>query len=367
MTKIMTTQLTIALATSQVSATFINGLDREFYAVKDSGDLTNWSRDRYYNATAEVELKPIFGDVWNETIFGPNYTDNLCPELKNSTQIVKYDAILSILEKGKWNAGSNSVIFWLTLIPKSSAGFNVSSLGADFTYSAQPGGLQFPLYSVQLVKSIQNSSTSNFLTRCSPSPDGYWRPQKGKGPDIFNFTTTQTKSGAYNISALLQRNQPESYSSPLNLTMPVCNTTELSGDYRIDIEEFRSWEEEDWDDFRWPDISVMFDDKTANLTMDAVFSARPYVWPNATSEWSAPTTGSPGAHGFIQIRVSGVIDAYHSDSLSLEDETPAWLRTVGFWNDSSNIGYGQDSGAIKLLSEFTISIMAVAVGIVVLL
>ncbi|KAF5708535.1 hypothetical protein FMUND_10554 [Fusarium mundagurra] len=296
------------------------------------GDFYQWVGS-YYNATAEVELTPIFGDVWNETIFGPNYTDNLCSELKNSTQITKYDTILSILEKGKWNAGSNSVIFWLTLIPKSSAGFNVSSLGADFT----------------------------------PSPDGYWRPQKGKGPDIFNFTTTQADSGAYNISALLQRNIPESYSSSLNLTMPVCNTTELSGDYSVNIAEFRSWEAEDWDNFRWPNISVMFDDKMANLTMDAVFSARPYVWPNATTEWSAPTTGSPGAHGFIQIRVSGVIDAYHSDSLSLENETPVWQRTVGFGNDSSNIGYGVDSAAIKLSTEFTIVVMAIAVGIIVLL
>lgn len=146
--------------------------------------------------------------------------------------------------------------------------------------------------------------------------------------------------------------------------MPVCNTTELSGDYRVDIQEFRSWQAEDWDDFRWPEISVMFDDKTANLTMDAVFSASPYVWPN-TSNWQGPTTSDPGAHGFIQIRVSGVIDAYHSDSLSLEEKTPTWLRTVGFGNDSSNIGY--DSGAIKLSSKYTISIMAVAVGIAVLL
>lgn len=146
--------------------------------------------------------------------------------------------------------------------------------------------------------------------------------------------------------------------------MPVCNTTELSGDYRVDIQEFRPWQAEDWDDFRWPDISVMFDDKTANLTLDAVFSARPYLWPNAT-ESSGRATASPGAHGFIQIYVSGVIDPYHSDSLSLEDETPTWLRTVGFGNDSSNIGY--DSGAIKLSSKYTISIMAVALGIVVLL
>lgn len=142
--------------------------------------------------------------------------------------------------------------------------------------------------------------------------------------------------------------------------MPVCNTTELSGDYRVSVQEFRSWEAEDWDDFRYPDVSVQFDDKTANLTMDAVFSAIPYVQPNV-SNWQGPTTSDPGAHGFIQIRVSGVIDAYHSDSLTLEDKTPVWLRTVGFGNDSSNIGY--DSGATKLSFEFTVAVMAIVLSL----
>ncbi|KAF4503097.1 hypothetical protein FAGAP_652 [Fusarium agapanthi] len=252
----MTTRQTTVLSMSQASATFING------------------SDRYYNATAEVELRPIFGDVWNETIFGPNYTDNLCSELKNSTQTVKYDAILSILEKDQFR-----------------------SLQHQRPTSTQRAG-------IVLVKSK-------------------------------------------------------------NLTMPVCNTTELSGNYRVGMEEYRSWQAEDWDDFRWPDISVLFDDKTANLTMDAVFSARLYVWPNATTKWSGPQTGSPGAHAFIEIRVSGAIDARHSDLLSLKDETPVWLRTVGFGNDSSNIGY--DSGTIKLSFEFTISIMAIALVIMVVL
>ncbi|KAH7251035.1 hypothetical protein BKA59DRAFT_434707 [Fusarium tricinctum] len=309
------------------------------------GDFYQWVGS-YYNATAEVELKPVFGDVWNETLFGPEYTDNLCYKLKNSTHTAKYDAILSVLEKGEWNAGSNSVVFWLTLIPKSLAGFNVSSLGPDFMYSSQSNGLQFPLFSVH------------------PSPDGYWRPRDGKGPDLFNFTTSQTKSGAYNLSAIIDRNKAESYSSNLNLTMPVCNTTELSGDYMISMQEFQSWQAEGWDDFRYPSMSIQFDGKTANLTMDAVFSATPYVQSNV-SDWQGPTTGDPGAHGFIQIRVSGAIDAYHSDSLSLEDETPVWLRTVGFGNDSSNIGY--DSGAIKFSSGSTLAIVAIAISIAVVI
>ncbi|KAM0342542.1 hypothetical protein ACHAPU_009516 [Fusarium lateritium] len=301
------------------------------------GDFYQWVGS-YYNATAEVELRPMFGDVFNETLFGDNYTDNLCPELKNSTQIVKYDAILSILEKGKWNDGSNSVIFWLTLIPKSLPPFNVSSLGADFTRSSQSAGLQFPLFSVD------------------PSPGGYWRPTEGKGPDLFNFTTTQTESGAYNISAMIERDMRESYSSSLNLTMPVCNTTELSGDYTVSLQEYQSWQAEGWDDWSYPNISVQFDDKTANLTMDAVFSASPYVWPNASGH-SMPTRGSPGATGFIQIRVPGLLDAYHSDLLSLNDTKPVWLRTVGFGNESSNIGY--ESGAFKLSSQFAIAVLAI--------
>ncbi|KAF5671246.1 hypothetical protein FHETE_4216 [Fusarium heterosporum] len=309
------------------------------------GDFYQWVGS-YYNATAEVELKPVFGDVWNESLYGPNYTDNLCSELKNSTQIVKYDAILSILEKGRWNAGSNAVIFWLTLIPKSLSPFNVSSLGADFMISNHPVGLQFPLFSVQ------------------PTPNGYWRPKEGQGPDNFNFTTTLTKSGAYNISTTLLPNMRESYSSRLNLTMPVCNTTELSGDYRVDVQENQSWDTEGWDDWNYPNISVQFDDKTANLTMNAVFSTNPYVWPNM-SDLSTPTTGNPGATGFMQIRVAGLLDSYHSDLLSLNETTPTWLRTVGFGNESSNIGY--ESRAMKLSLEFTLATLAIATCIVMIL
>lgn len=146
--------------------------------------------------------------------------------------------------------------------------------------------------------------------------------------------------------------------------MPVCNTTELSGDYMISVQEFWSWQAEGWDDFRYPSMSIQFDSKTANMTMDAVFAAEPYQLSNV-SDGERPITGDPGAHGFIQIRVSGAIDAYHSDSLSLEDERPVWLRTVGFGNDSSNIGY--DSGAIMLSSGSTLGMIAIAISIAIVL
>jgi hypothetical protein len=134
-------------------------------------------------------LKPVFGDVWNETLFGPDYTDNLCSKLENSTQTAKYDAVLSVLEKGQWNAGSNSVVFWLTLIPKSLAGFNASSLGADFMYSSQSNGLQFPLFSVQSVNfhfNILHFKFSNLDTAQAQMDIG--APGMGKDPI---FSTSQ--------------------------------------------------------------------------------------------------------------------------------------------------------------------------------
>lgn len=146
--------------------------------------------------------------------------------------------------------------------------------------------------------------------------------------------------------------------------MPVCNTTELSGDYMISVQEYWPWQAQGWDDFRYPSMSIQFDSKTANMSMDAVFAAQPYLLSNVIDgEW--PITGSPGAYGFIKLRVSGAIDAYHSDSLSLEDERPVWLRTVGFGNDSSNIGY--DSGAIMLSSESTLAMIAIAISIAIML
>lgn len=147
-----------------------------------------------------------------------------------------------------------------------------------------------------------------------------------------------------------------------NFTLPVCNTTYLTGDYRMSINRIAWWNTDDWDDFRFPNVSVQFDDKTANLTLDGTFYARPFVQRDYV-ELSGPTLDGPGAHGFIKVRFSGALDAYHSDTLILDTDEPSWLRTVGFGNDSSTIGYGSKAdrarfGPVAAITAIMISVAA---------
>ncbi|KAL4732029.1 hypothetical protein ACLX1H_001034 [Fusarium chlamydosporum] len=272
------------------------------------GDFYGWVGS-YYNATAEVELTVAYQSLipLNET----------CSELKNYTSIVKYDAILSVLERGPWNAGNNSFIFWMTLMPQTSSPFNVSSLPTNF---------------------MEESSNRSYpILSTDPTPNGYWRPRENAGPAKFNFTTDQVSDGAYNISSTLRYDESDSASYWGNVTLPTCNTTKLIGDYSLLMMDMRSWDVEDWDGFQYPEVSMQFDDKTANLTVDGAFHATPFLRANAT-EMEPPVRGGPAVIGYMSVRFSGVLDEYHSDTLSLNGSTPSWVRTVGFGNDSSNIG-----------------------------
>lgn len=44
-------------------------------------------------------------------------TDPLCAPLKNYTQTLKWDSILTVMPRGSYNTGPNAVNAWLTLIP----------------------------------------------------------------------------------------------------------------------------------------------------------------------------------------------------------------------------------------------------------
>lgn len=75
-------------------------------------------------------------------------------------------------------------------------------------------------------------------------------------------------------------------------------------------------------------MNASFDGHTANLTVNGMF-------------WAYPTDGNNNRDGIVgdmQIRFRGVLDTYHSDILDVNSSTPAWLRTVGFGNNSLNIG-----------------------------
>ncbi|RFN52860.1 hypothetical protein FIE12Z_2873 [Fusarium flagelliforme] len=301
------------------------------------GDFYGWVGS-YYNATAEVELK-----VEYEYMTPKN---KLCSKLKNKTTTLKYDAVLSVLERGPWNAGNNSMIFWLTLMPQTPT-YNVSDLPTDFMTDGRRKNLTIPIYSND------------------PTPNGYWRPQDNSSWDKFNFTTTQLSNGAYSVNQTLGRNESEPFSSWANVTMPVCNSSTHTGDYRLVTPNILSYYAEDWDGYKNPELSMQFDDKTANLTLDGVFHATPYMRLNSTKIRPAPVQDGSAFIGYFSVQFNGVLDAYHSDKMTLKQSLPTWQRTVGFGNNTANIGNDQEpveESAANMVSASVLTTLAVAVS-----
>lgn len=66
-----------------------------------------------------------------------------------------------------------------------------------------------------------------------------------------------------------------------------------------------------------------------------------------------------GLQGKIKISYFGVIDLYHSDILVNTSATPTWLRTVGFGNNSMNIGY-DNGGALGWLLSILLETTAIS-------
>ncbi|QPC74604.1 hypothetical protein HYE68_005356 [Fusarium pseudograminearum] len=291
------------------------------------GDFYSWVGS-YYNATAIVEL---------EFLFGREFGKPLCPQLENQTYTTKFDVVLSILERGHWNSGDNSVIFLLTLLPQISPPFNVSNLTFENMWEWRQLGLSHPIYSASLV---------------DHKSSGPWRPESGSSPDLFNFTTSQVSGGAYNISGTLYPHRDPGgpdYFGILN-GLPVCDSTKQADGALVTM--LRDPEGEALGEFQYPHTSIQFDNKTVNFTLDASFHSTSNVHENSTSEHITVS-------GLLRVRFSGVLDAYHSDTLSLKGSKPTWLRTVGFSNDSSNIGYIESSAGKLYLGIALPSILTI--------
>ena len=88
-----------------------------------------------------------------------------------------------------------------------------------------------------------------------------------------------------------------------------------------------------------PVINLQFDGQTANLSMKGYFSATPEEFTQPVSDAGSPYTFA----GQFIMTFSGVIDSYHSDVLRNDTAAPTWLRTVGYGNNSLNIGYADES------------------------
>jgi hypothetical protein len=104
-----------------------------------------------------------------------------------------------------------------------------------------------------------------------------------------------------------------------------------------------------------PKIDLQFDGTTANLSLQGYVEASP------------ETTEGPPIPGEVRLTFSGVIDSYHSDILRNDTSTPTWLRTVGFNNNSANIGYttsGSKSG--QLIGSLSLTAIVSALWLAIL-
>ncbi|KAJ5888468.1 hypothetical protein N7495_008509 [Penicillium taxi] len=103
------------------------------------------------------------------------------------------------------------------------------------------------------------------------------------------------------------------------------------------------WSTRGWTDFKLPSMNAKFDDKSANLTLEGKFVASPLLRANDTGYIGTPDGGEisdgDSVQGTIRFTFKGDLDYYHSDVLDISTTVPTWLRTVGFGNNSMNVGY----------------------------
>ena len=177
-----------------------------------------------------------------------------------------------------------------------------------------------------------------------------WENQEDTtAPDTFNMTATRNRNSSFTLSGDMY-NKAHPYdgaaSWPLTIDMPACNTSQQYGNWSMQVSQSRWWNNENWSDFTLPNVTVDFDAHTANLTVDGSFLASPFIRSNNSGYPETGTISSEDAlQGNIQIRFRGVLDTYNSDILEVNSTSPTWLRTVGFGNNSLNIGDSSNRGS----------------------
>ncbi|KAJ5407708.1 hypothetical protein N7509_001591 [Penicillium cosmopolitanum] len=110
----------------------------------------------------------------------------------------------------------------------------------------------------------------------------------------------------------------------------------FKGQYDMELINFNSLEEAGWN-WTYPAVELQFDSRTANLTLEG-YAYGVSLQKNPREQ----TREDYDVQGRFKVSFSGVIDPYHSDILVNTSSTPSWLRTVGFGNNSMNIGYGSE-------------------------
>ncbi|CAL5871906.1 uncharacterized protein PFLUO_LOCUS6161 [Penicillium psychrofluorescens] len=269
---------------------------------------------QYYNATTKIEFSPEIGPSTNESV---------CNPLKGQTFSAEYESFLAITERGPYNLGSNPVNALLTLW---NSGTNLSSLSEDFGFPWESSSLRWYIESSPWVEFASNTSTESDAVT-----DHFIK-------DVFNLTLSpRSNKTPYNLTGTIQNADLMLRSFDMNLKS--CDSSTESSQNRMTLVDRDYSNNAGWN-WTYPAVEIQFDSQTANFTLSGYAAAIPYYINRADS---LKSLGPDEVQGTIKVSFSGVIDSYHSDILVNTSSTPTWQRTVGFGNNSMNIGY--DSGS----------------------
>ncbi|PYI08305.1 hypothetical protein BO78DRAFT_339471 [Aspergillus sclerotiicarbonarius CBS 121057] len=251
-------------------------------------DLYYWVGS-YYNGTTDVEFVPDLGLAANDSL--------LCPTLPNGTLTRHYDTVLALTEPSIYNSGFDPVNAFLTLWPPD---FNFSTLPLSEQVQDFPS-LEFALFSSQPAYSVSDDIQNYFD----------WTLNATEGPPYSLFSALPDYNGIAGPAGFyLSWTQCNGTGDVEWLFAPIDFNISQAGLYLPD-----------------PVIDLQFDGRTANLSLEGYFGG--YEDTNSV----LLTVGK------FKLSFSGVLDAYHSDVLANNTATPTWLRTVGFQNNSLNVGY----------------------------
>ncbi|KAJ5667732.1 uncharacterized protein N7477_006302 [Penicillium maclennaniae] len=226
-----------------------------------------------------------------------------CPRLRGLTVIIDYETRLAITEAGEYNLGNNPINTYLTTWDPN---FNFSSLPATETMASMP--LKWGLLSSNPMYTFDDLLYVK---------------------DNFNYTLADTKSAPFNLSSTLSTYYGE---GGLQFNISCDGKEEVAWiGYLIN----KSWWPNMGNNHSYPDpvLNLQFDGNTANLTIEGYFDATPKPTGNHTFN-----TVDIEAHGNVKITFLGTIDRYHSDVLVNDTSRPTWKRTVGFNNNTLNVG-----------------------------
>lgn len=163
----------------------------------------------------------------------------------------------------------------------------------------------------------------------------------------FEWSLQETQEPPFNLSSTLADGE---LIAGFNFDMTACNGT---GQVPWDLAPVV--QNASYNDVVYPysTIGLQFDSQSANISFQGYFTgAQTY------KEGGSEFAGEPILVGQFRLTFLGTIDTYHSDVLENSTSTPAWLRTVGFQNNSLNVGYTSGSTGNQLMGSLSLATLA---------